>query len=229
MISQPRYLPSITYLHRIAYVDTLVAYDDVQRVARDIENRNKLVTPNGKHQMITISICSGKRELIKNSMLCSHDDYDRHAETVKHFYKNNLVFYDQDIVDGYYNALKSSMHMRDSFVAGLQYLIDLFEMDTKVVLSSSLEYEKVGGAEQIVKICNAVNADKYISGRGGVNYGVTKEFCESHGITLYEYYNHVHPEVGFFYQIFNDGFDKWYNVFKESRIEVYNKLDKVNI
>jgi hypothetical protein len=68
MISQPRYLPFIPYLHRIKKADVFIVMNHVQRVERGYENRNRMLC-NGKSKWVTIPVFNGGRCLIEDSTI----------------------------------------------------------------------------------------------------------------------------------------------------------------
>lgn len=57
VISQPRYLPVISYLQRLYFADIFVFLDNVQRQPRGVENRNKIIV-NGKEKWLSIPVKS---------------------------------------------------------------------------------------------------------------------------------------------------------------------------
>jgi WbqC-like protein family len=208
MISQPRYMPSIAYLMRIAMVDVYVCYDNVQRVPRFVENRQRLINPSGGTTWASVSICSGSRTVINESVICSTKDFEKHKETIRHFYMN-YPFYNQDIVDGYFNAVMCSTNMAESFLSGIEYLLELMGIKTKVWLSSLIDYEKSYGAYELMTICKSIDADVYVTGVNGSKYGMTKELADTFNVKLVEDNNVIEPQVSFFHHLFLNGLDYW--------------------
>jgi len=208
MISQPRYMPSMTYMMRIAMVDTYVCYDNVQRVPRFVENRQRLMNPSGGTIWASVSICSSSRTLINQSVICSTKDFEKHRETVRHFYMS-YPFYNQEIVDGYFDTLLCSTNMAESFLAGIEYLMDLLQIKSKVWLSSMLEYEKTYGAYELMSICKSINANVYVTGVNGSKYGMTNELADTFDVRVIEHDDVIEPQVSFFHHLFLQGVDHW--------------------
>jgi hypothetical protein len=180
MISQPRYLPSISYLERIQKADIFVILDTVQRVERGFENRNKIKDRNGVEKWLTIPIKSSNRTLIKDTFTNGLDWRVDHYNMVKNYYGNaKLDKYFED-----YLTCMDTERYADSLVKGLIYLKVIFNLDTQFVLASTISNVSNGGIDELVRLVKAVNGDTYISGPTCLEYGFTNEYAHSHDLIL---------------------------------------------
>lgn len=180
MISQPRYLPSVSYLERIKKADVFVILDTVQRVERGFENRNKIKDKNGAEKWLTIPIRSSNRTLIKDTFTNGLDWRVDHYNMVKNYYGNaKLDKYFED-----YLTCMDTERYADSLVKGLIYLKVIFNLDTQFVLASTISNVSNGGIEELVRLVKGVNGDTYISGATCLEYGFTHEYAQSNDLIL---------------------------------------------
>jgi hypothetical protein len=180
MISQPRYLPAMSYIERIKQADVFIILDNVQRNPRFFENRNKITDKNGNQKWLTIPIESSNRALIKDTIISGHEWKTDHYNKVKNYYNDFTVEY---MFSRYLSSMNTDSY-RDSLVSGLNYLKRLFEIKTKFVLASSLSNASNGGINELVNLVKKVNGDVYISGPSCLDYGFTPEFAKENGLEL---------------------------------------------
>ena len=180
MISQPRYLPSVSYLERIKKADVFVILDTVQRVERGFENRNKIKDKNGAEKWLTIPIRSSNRTLIKDTITDGLEWKIDHLNKVKNYYNNAMMeFY----YDAYLNAIDTERYS-ESLIKGLIYLKSIFNIKTEFVLASTISDVSNGGIDELVKLVKAVNGNTYISGATCLGYGFTNEYAQSNDLIL---------------------------------------------
>jgi hypothetical protein len=181
MISQPRYLPSVSYLERIAKADIFIVFDTVQRVQRGYENRNKIKNKaNGQEKWLTIPIKSDNRCLIKDTVIDGMEWQDIHRNAVSQYYRCKNI-------DHYYSTYLANMQTlaySNALTDGLKYLLTLFHIKTEVVLASQLTDIPNGGKEQLINLTKKVGGTSYLSGPTCLDYGLTHSFVQEYGLQL---------------------------------------------
>ncbi len=217
VISQPRYLPSITYLQRLKNADVFVFLDNVQRQSRGWENRNKILN-KGSPCWVTIPVASSNRIVIDKAVVDSIEWVDKHKNIIRHAYAA-APFFQEYILDKYYQGVKdilvdSGFSYRDVIIHLLRNVCDLFGFSPNVKLASRLVENKLKGNDNLLNIVKSVDGNIYVSGMNGRNYGV-KEVFEEFGINVM-----FHDPEEFIYQQFNSNifisglcfFDMLFNV-----------------
>ncbi len=181
MISQPRYLPTMSYLNRIKESDVFILYDTVQRVERGYENRNKIRNKsNGVEKWLTIPIESSNRTLIKDTLISGYEWKIDHINKVHQYYQDDMI----DIYYGVYLSKMLSANYSECLLNGLKFLTKLYNIDTEIILASELTNKENGGIMQLISLTKQVGGDTYISGPTCLDYGLTHELAMENGIKL---------------------------------------------
>lgn len=227
IISQPRYLPALNYINRLAKADRFVLLDTVQRQARGWENRNKLLC-NGKPKWVSIPINSSSRATIVDTQVKGTDWVESHKNIVIDYYRS-APFFEEDIVHAYYSGFEDTLEATNfSFTElisqSIQNLADILSFRKNLFIASTLDDNRenwMTGPEELLRIADLVNAKTYISGPNAKEYGIEEVFKEI-GVKYHQFH---HPEydqetddfieyMGFFDAIFNAGVDnvsEWVN------------------
>lgn len=182
VISQPRYLPALTYIQRLYFSDTFVMLDNVQRQKRGFENRNRVLV-DGKTKWLTIPSKSSSRALVKDTTIHGSDWINDHKEKLEQYYKE-APYFNEDWIDAYYGDLEEKIAVLEhDFTSSLMYLIQnictFFDFETILVRASELEsdaVEEADGPDKIFEISNAIDTDLYVSGMNGREYGILDSF-----------------------------------------------------
>lgn len=194
MISQPRYLPAINYIQRIYHTDLFVILDDVQRQGRGIENRNKILM-NHSERWLTMPVTSSSRELISKTIVAGDEWMYSHKNMMYEAYKNHPYF-DPTIIDKYYDVdLNNEKYLFAKIVEKqLLNLCDLFDFEPNIVHSSECEMaSSLLGVSKLRTLCECYEADIYVSGSNGRNYGVNQCFSESEKSIQVLYHDYHYP------------------------------------
>lgn len=227
VISQPRYLPALNYINRIAKADTFVLLDTVQRQARGWENRNKLLC-NGKPKWVSIPIDSSSRAVIVDTQIKGTDWIESHKNIIINYYRE-APFFEKDIVHAYYSGfeetlVKNNFSFTELIKQSIQNLGNILSFRKNLSIASTLDRNRenwLTGPEELLRIAELVNATTYISGPNAKEYGVEEIF---HEIDV-KYHQYSHPKyyqetddfieyMGFFDAVFNAGLGKvsdWVN------------------
>jgi len=193
-ILQPSYLPWIGYFDQMARVDRFVFLDDVQFTRRDWRNRNRIRTPQGS-AWLTVPVLQKNRyqQSLQRTEIDPASSWKRkHCEAIRSNYSRAPYF------DLYFPALESIYNrdyrfLTDLCYTGIEFLKKSFKIETPTFLSSNLN---VGGSkgDRILEICEALQADDYLSGDAAENYLDPRAF-EQRAMGL-EFQHYQHPEYG---------------------------------
>ena len=194
IISQPRYLPIVNYIQRLRHADIFVFLDNVQRQARGVENRNKIII-NGIPKWLTIPVSSSTRTLIKDAQIDGLKWVSKHKATIYTAYKK-APFFDERFIESYYQDIeKVLLETNFSYTETIIHLIlnvcKIFGFTSNIIKATELNIPLTKGVENLFNITKAAGADIYISGSNGRKYGV-KEYFEKREIKVL-FNDYVHP------------------------------------
>ncbi len=223
IVSQPRYLPALTYLQRLHFAETFVILDNVQRQKRGFENRNRVLV-KGKTKWLTIPSSSSSRELIKNTKIDGAEWVEDHKKKLEQYYCD-APFFSADYIDAYYKDLENIIEEFEfDFTASITYLINnicqILGFKPNIIHATELnnsEIEEAHGPDKIFEIAKAIQADVYVSGLNGREYGIKDSFAKSnidvkfHEDLPDEYSQGDHafiPHLAFFDSLFYAGLDE---------------------
>lgn len=202
MISQPRYLPCLSYLRRIAQADTFIILDNVQMEARGFENRNKLETGNGL-KWLSIPVDGSERSLIKNTRykLFAED----HINKIQGWYRDDVAMLE---ILTYWWSFRDGGYAND-LALSIRWLMWHFGINTNIVLASELTHREGGGVDNLKGLFDAVDGDVYITGATFLEYDRTHPFKEVHIDT---WVPDIYPEpeknyLGWVHYYFKYGYD----------------------
>ncbi|MGH2443120.1 MAG: WbqC family protein [Chloroflexota bacterium] len=216
VIHQPNFLPGLTYFDKIDQADIFVILDNVQFVKRNWINRNKIKSPDGP-MWITVPVrTKGKyTQSISETEIDSGRDWQiRHATAIAHSYSRSIyyAFYAYDIQGICRKEFASIAALNERL---LRECITWLGIETPIVRASELGVNGTS-TDLLLDVCEAVSADRYLSGPGGKKYMDVSKFAER-GVQL-EFHEYKHPEYqqryGFFEKdmsicdlLFNEGRD----------------------
>lgn len=229
VISQPRYLPALTYLQRLWFADTFVILDNVQRQKRGFENRNRVLV-NGNTKWLTIPSKSSSRALIEETTINGNDWIAEHKQKLRQYY-SEAPYYNEEYIEAYFGELEMEIeNFAFDFTRSLIYLIkcgcSIFDFQPNLVRASELKssgVEQADGPDKLVEISRAVGTELYVSGMNGRDYGILDSFKGSDiAVTFHEdqpvpYQQGVEsfiPHLAFFDSLFFAGYDFTLNQIK---------------
>jgi len=236
VISQPRYLPALNYLHRLVFADIFIVLDNVQRQARGWENRNKLLLNDPK--WLTIPIKSSSREAIKNTQINGVNWISEHKKCIEYHYRD-APFYDSSLLDHYFCdfsmniGANESLDFTDTMIRSLTNISEILSIPFNISKASILTPDSAcTGPEKLLELCRITNAKTYVSGPNGRSYGVDACFSSSGIQVIYHEYEHLKysqfnsqlgffPYMGFFDALFNIGSKKLVEHLKRKPIFSY--------
>jgi hypothetical protein len=221
IISQPRYLPALSYVNRLCCADLFIVFDIVQRQPREPHNRNRLLC-NGQPKWITIPIAASNRAMISEMKVAGNEWIQQHKDTINSYYFH-APYYNKDFVDLYFRGIDDLLTASDydftaCIVQTFLNLGELLDFKPNVLKASEINDELIEhstGPEKLNAICKKMGAGSYISGPAGREYGVEDAFRGSGVEVLFHSYDHpvyaqskspaFVPYMGFFDALFNLG------------------------
>lgn len=181
-IMQPYFMPYIGYWQLMAAVDTYVVYDDVNYIKGGWVTRNNILL-NGQKHMFTITLNGASPNKLFNEITIK-DDFKKFARLLESAYRR-APYYEEvcALMEKTYNYEDKSLgaFMLNSF----QVVLDYLEIDTKLILSSTIEKDNsLRGKDKVKHICQRLGADTYYNTIGGQEL-YDKEDFKAEGIDLY--------------------------------------------
>ena len=181
-IMQPYFMPYIGYWQLMAAVDTYVVYDDVNYIKGGWVSRNNILL-NGQKHMFTITLNGASSNKLFNEITIK-DDFKKFSRVIESAYRKAPYYAEVTaLLDKIYNYEDKSLgaFMMHSF----QVVLDYLEIDTKLVLSSTIEKDNdLRGKEKVKHICQLLGADTYYNAIGGQELYNKNDF-KADGIDLH--------------------------------------------
>lgn len=188
-IHQPHYLPWLGYLDKMAKSDTYIVLDDVQLTDRSPMLRNRLLPLGGEASFLSVSVQKhGYRE--KRTREIELSDWTevrrKHLKFLELNYKKTpyfdeiMPFVEESYAEGFATLLELDL-------ATMNLMRMFFGIEVPLVLQSSLDYDdKVKNSDLMLSLCQAVNADVYLSGNGAKKYMDDESFVAQGIRVLYQ-------------------------------------------
>lgn len=194
-ISQPRYLPWLGYIERLAQCDLFIHLDTVQYSPRDWENRNRIKTAQGT-TWLTVPVKAGHRARIPDVLIDNEQGWQyRHWETLKTAYGRAPFFKTYASAFEAIYCERAWDTLTEWNLAALETVCGCLGISPQTTMASTLE-PGGAGSELILNLCRQVGATVYLSGSQGRNYLDQTAFAAANIEIQYQDYVHpVHPQV----------------------------------
>ncbi|OQB20516.1 MAG: WbqC-like protein family protein [Firmicutes bacterium ADurb.Bin182] len=181
-VHQPNYIPWLGYFYKIHKSDLFVILDDVQFIKRGFINRNRIKTPQGISWLtVPVENKGSYGRNIKEIRIADEGWEEKHLRTVELNYKKADHF--RDFFDVFRECImKGHGYLSELNIDVIKAICKFLNIKTGIVLSSELDIKETS-TERIIRICETVGADRYLSGKGGIKYQDEKKF-EEHSIEL---------------------------------------------
>lgn len=181
-IMQPYFMPYLGYWQLMAAVDKYVVYDDVNYIKGGWVSRNNILL-NGQKYMFTIILKGASPNKLFNEVEIG-DDFRKFRKTLESAYKK-APYYAETM------ALLEQIFTYEQKDLGhwmlhqFQCVLDYLDIDTELILSSSIEKNNELRAKDKVKhICHLLGADTYYNAIGGQEL-YDKDDFKGDGLSLY--------------------------------------------
>ncbi len=192
-INQPTYLPWMGYFDLIDQVDMFVVLDNVQFEKQSWQQRNRIKTPSGL-QWLTVPVKFRGRfgQLIHDVEIREPQFWRNHVRGIELAYRRAPYF------DQYFPRLsrlleeRSTSRLMDLNFSLLRWLLDMLEIQTPLVTSSSLR-QSGKRTELLGNICQTLGATEYISPLGSATYLLPEQdILHRRGVEVF-FQNYDHP------------------------------------
>lgn len=193
-IHQPHYFPWLGYFDKMAKCDIFVLLDEVQFAKASPMIRNRIISPNGELQYLTITAdkrgycdkmykeiptVDNKKWKAKNFALLREyyrksKGYDEMLPLLEQFYKNDYAT------------------VCEWTVASILMVRELLGIQTELKNQSEIHYDRINKKSDMdMEICKALGADTYFSGRGAsVEYLNRDKFAENNIKIVFQDFTH---------------------------------------
>ncbi len=178
-IHQPQYLPWLGYFDKMDQVDCFVLLDDVQFKKNEWQNRNRIKTAVG-WQWLTVPVLHHSSQRICEVKINPTVPWARkHLQALTLNYGSAPFFeLHRPFFEGLYGREWGAL--LDLNMATITYLVEALGVRTKLVTASSLPLPaELEATDRLVAICQALEADTYVSGAGGRGYLELSRFEEA--------------------------------------------------
>ena len=236
-IMQPTYLPWMGYFDLIDQADHFVFLDDVQLVKRSWMVRNRIKTGQGP-LFLTIPVEKTKHRdeqmLHESGIDFSQNWIKKHLNSIEQAYRKapffNPVF---AFVEEIFNHVP--VRLADFNINTIIRIAGKLNMGNVFYRSSSIDTGDLSQAEKLLKICESLNCNVYLSPQGSADYlerDIPGSVFGQSVVTLY-YMNYDHPSYsqmnGRFEShmcildlLFNAGFDRAPEIIRSGRRPKYH-------
>ena len=173
----------------MASVDIFLLLDTVQYVKSEYDNRCKIKTADGE-QWLTVPVSTPKINTLSRDVKISNNvDWKKlHKKTITYNYSKSPFFekYETMLFDTYNENSGSLLELNIVLIYNVKNLLGI---ETRLILASELPENDLKGTELLLKYCEEINADSYLSGSGGKQY-LNEELFKEEKVEL-EYQNYV--------------------------------------
>ena len=164
VIHQPQFFPYPGFFHKLSLADKYVVLDNTQYDKR-FTNRNQ-ISEDGKPLWITVPI-NKKHKFSSNNQVEINNEIkwqDDIWKKIYHSYKNTKFF------SQYEEYLEKIFTKKWTFLFELNFetlkkTLEWLDIQIEIIKESDLEINSTS-TQRLIDICEQVNADTYISGKG---------------------------------------------------------------
>ena len=200
-IHQPQYLPWLPYFLKIEESDLFIILDTVAFQKNGLQNRNQIKTAQGAH-WLTVPVKQQLGQKIQDVKIDNITDWRRkHWQTIRQCYRKAAAFeaYEKDLEVLYSQEWAGLSELN---IELMTLMLRWMGIRTPIIRSSQMK--ATGSASDLVlNLCLEVEATRYLSGMGGMNY-LEPEAFEKAGVeiayrpsVLPEFYAQMFPQAGF--------------------------------
>jgi len=220
-IMQPYFLPYIGYFQLINAVDQFVVYDNIQFTKKGWFHRNRILV-NGRDKMFTVPLNKGSDYLnvVQRELADSFDkESQKILRTIEASYRKAPYYKEiMSLVEQCFQCRSGNLF--DFIHASLTLVIQFLEIDTDIIISSSIDIDHtLKSQDKVLAICKSLNADIYINAIGGRDL-YTAEAFRNEGIEL-----HFLKTNPIEYRQFDNKFVPWLSIID---VMMFNSKEKID-
>ena len=182
VISQPMYFPWVGMLEQMRLADVFVHLDDAQFSKGGFFNRVRLKAAEGT-PWFTVPLAENKLGQLLNEMrMAEHDWRRKQLATLKQTYAaaphvEEMLGLVESVFKNEYESLAALS------AASVEMLAEFFEITPKEIQWSSAMGVKGTGSARVLAVCEALGAERYVTGHGAREY-LNHESFEAAGIRV---------------------------------------------
>ena len=171
-IHQPNFLPRPKVLDKLLAADLTIWLDDVQYVRREWQNRALVRDHAGQPHWLTVPVLNkgryGQATIAESPVQLSGDWRRRHLASIRHFYSRSpwLTEFETKVAGLWKTQPKLLAPLA---IESANSLASLLDRRLSAVLASELA-PRGRKTEHLIALCQAVGADAYLTGTGGLSY-----------------------------------------------------------
>ena len=198
---QPLYLPWLGFIHKLSLSDIFIFMDDVQLLDRDFNQRNRVMTPDGKILWLSVPLARNKSASLRLCDICiarngrSKDWQKNHLMTLQGcygrtaFFKRFFPFFEWLYLENDWEFL-SLLNL-----AILNQIREWFRLTAKIVIGSEQNFTEKK-SDLLLEHALRFKADILLTGEQGASYIVYDDF-KKYGIAVaHQKYEHPNYEQG---------------------------------
>ena len=175
VITQPNFLPWLGYLAQMASCDIFISLDSVQYSRREWQNRNRIISRDGKIDTLSVNIKKGnqKNSILETRIADNFSHADLCSKISNYYYETAYAYEGGEISHCLYSTYhRSGESLADANFSQLSDIARLMgltiEMDRTSLLEKRLQWNSP--TERILNICKLVGATTYLSSIGARTY-----------------------------------------------------------
>jgi len=191
-IHQPEHLPWLGFFHKMYLSDIFVLLDNVQYRKNYFQNRNRIKTKEGFSWLTVPVLTKGKSYQLINQVEINYTDNNwqkRIWNSIKQNYSRAPFFADfgpalqKLYCDSHWDKL---VDLNSSLIKTVTAWLNIKK---DLIFASSLDIEGYS-TDLLLKICQKLNADTYLSGKFGKEYLDETKFNNANIKVLYHQFTH---------------------------------------
>lgn len=191
-IHQPEHLPWLGFFDKIRQADVFVMLDHVQYRKNYFQNRNKIRAANGALWLTVPVLTKGNSEQPINEVQINNQGSPRWREKclaslIQHYRNTEFWSYHEQFFERLYKT--NWTRLVEINEAAIQYLLNAFSIDVKIVKSSEMNVEGQR-VDLLLDICRRVGANTYLSGVSGKEYLDRKTFADAGVEVQFQEFHH---------------------------------------
>jgi hypothetical protein len=173
-IHQPQYFPWPPYMHKVMSADIFVYLDTVQFSKNGLKNRNQIKTSQGP-LWLTVAVKHEFGRSILDTPLAEVNATVKHWKTLQANYARTPGF--QRWKDELHDLLHQEYRTLDEVaIASTEWMIDKLGISNKRLRASEIPETHGRASELVASICEALEADHYLTGTGALDYMQAEDF-----------------------------------------------------
>lgn len=187
-IHQPQYLPWIPYVDKADQADVFVYLDDVQFQKNGVQNRNQVLSAQGP-VWLTVPVHASLERTLRETGLAGGPWPSKHGKTVVQEYRRaaHLQLFEEGLLPLLGRDYASLAELN---IAVTEWIFGVLGLKCRRVRASELGCSG-SKEERVLNLCEALQADVYLSGPGARDYQDPEHFSRL-GVELrYQAYSGV--------------------------------------